>query len=66
MPTHFSLKPGTAIQPFYSAAGNDYLVETASGRRFKLSGKAGWLLEQIAGGTALETFCMVQMHLGDY
>lgn len=64
MSTHFSLRPGSTLHPFHGAAEDEYIVETSDGRRFKLSGKARRLLDQLDEGTSLEDVCARSGNVG--
>jgi hypothetical protein len=57
MTTHFSFKPGCTTHPFHGGAGDEYIIETPEARRFKISGTALRLLEQLDRGTSLEEVC---------
>lgn len=54
MPTHFFLKPGCIIHPFHGAGVDECIVETPEARKFKLSGTARRLIEQLHQGTSVE------------
>ena len=57
MPTHFSLRPGCVIHPFHGVGTDECIVETPDARKFKLSGTAHRLIEQLNEGTSIEDLC---------
>jgi len=58
MPTYFSLKPGCTFLPFHGVGADEHIVETPDARRFKLSGAAFRLIEQLDKGAPVEELCM--------
>ena len=54
MPTYFSLKPGCIIHPFHGAGAGECIIETPDTRKFKLSGTAHRLIEQLNEGKSVE------------
>jgi putative peptide zinc metalloprotease protein len=57
MPTHFSIKPGCTVHPFDGTHGDEYILETADARRYRMSGTAIRLLERLDEGTPVEELC---------
>ena len=54
MSTHFFLKPGCIIHPFHGTSADECIVETPETRKFKLSGAAHRLIEQLNQGASVE------------
>ena len=57
MPTHFSIKPGCTVHPFDGTAGDEYILETADARRYRMSGTAMRLIERLDEGVPVEELC---------
>jgi len=63
MTTHFSFKPGCTTHPFHGGSGDEYIIETPDARRFKVSGTALRLLEQLDEGVSVEDVCAHFAHM---